>query len=246
MDYNTSSDEHGHALAHLTDALRRPRNEINEGVNWLLVGQAQSIVAERNSEDTAAAVWEASLETQLSELADAPSSDTGALSREEDLTARLWKVRQDQLAVAERFNTRRDTFAAMLNQVRDSRSVLFMPETVGCINDLNRDGFLAETLGMDEAEFAAYYGTGKAPAAASPEPFEPHMTRPPMPVRRDKQPAVDFTRDADSVPVTAKAAAAPSPAQERTAAQPVVAAQATKTEALPEAPEREDVPGFDF
>jgi hypothetical protein len=246
MNDNTSKDERVEALSHLADALGRTRNEANDEVNWLLVGQSNRIITDRDAEDTEAAVWEASLESQLAALDDAPSTDTDVPWREAELSVQLTKARQAQLAVTERFNTRRNTFAAMLNQVRDSRSVLFMPETVGCINDLNRDGFLAESLGMDSKEFAQYYGAHEAPTPTVDKPFESAMTRPPMPVRRDKPPAVDFTRDADSVPVTAKAAAAPSPAQERTAAQPVVAAQATKTEALPEAPEREDVPGFDF
>lgn len=167
-----------HVLANLQKALAKPRRQATMEANWLLMAEAfgaRADIAARTAELNA---WKDSIEHRLSDLDDEPSTGYALESRRNGLEASRAALVPDRERAQQRYNAHREAIAQMLNAIRDSKKVYLGPAALSRIEVLNRDGYLAQALGMDPKEFSDYYAPrpagDRAPAS-----------------RRDEQPAPD-------------------------------------------------------
>jgi len=219
----------------LLEALRKPRREATQEVNWLLVSDSQQMRDEFTMASLEAETWEDSVERRLADLGDEePISDYEIDTMREGLNASLRAVRAAGQRSREAFDTRREFFARMLLEVRQTHKVLLNEDALSAIRLLNADGYLAQALGMEQDRFTQFYGGAPALTPEAPEAAQPTV----QPVVRA---GIDYSRRAGG-------GGLPAPEKNR---QPLHEPQRLSTvlqeaELLPLEPDRDLEPGFDY
>jgi hypothetical protein len=254
-------------MEQLYASLRKPRPEAAKEVNWLLVSVAQEARNSREQAEMYEFSWELSVERQLAELEDEPSTVYDYEDRRSGLEESARKAAIQQEQIQQRFDERRAIFAEMLKTVRESARVPLTEDTLEEIELLNEGGFLAFQLEMDQKRFTEFYG--KNPDYRAPE-SQPVVKRELTELERARIEGIDYSRVPERAPErpievevdfarqaeTVREQAQPAPGEpvfgqserQAQAAQPVVPASQTALRHAPiDIPEAtQDDPGFDF
>ncbi|MDP9903190.1 hypothetical protein [Arthrobacter bambusae] len=159
MSDSTAETDRKKTRAALLEALRKPRQEATEEVNWLLVTDSRQMRDEFTMASLEAETWEDSVERQLADLGDEePITDYEIDTMREGLNASLRAARAAGQRSREAFDARRAFFAHMLLEVRQAHKVLLNDDALSAIQLLNADGYLAQALEMNQDRFTQFYG----------------------------------------------------------------------------------------
>ncbi|HEU5223080.1 MAG TPA: hypothetical protein VFU07_05290 [Candidatus Lumbricidophila sp.] len=243
--------EHEDALTQLYASLRKPRSVATEEVNWLLVVEARSMRNDHDSGQVEADSWVASVDRQLDELFDEPSTGYELESRRIALEASRSAAEKHRTAVEATFDERRETFAKMLVAIRENPRAMLLPDSLEEIRLLNSNDYLANALGMEPKRFTDYYAyhpDAEAARRAIPVPQAPAVDSEFDLARKH---GIDYSRVERVEQAAPAAPAAPTlPAVAPSRIEQVIGAETSRlaqaTGTVPPEPARDDEPGFDY